>query len=124
MKFILLTLVLPLLLTKAEDNNCPALPGCDNSGKCSSSRQLSLIEMKMFAENGQACIEDMKYVVGISGHLPEYFKYLEQRFSEYYYGGRCRQCIWVYCGLIEQSYGPGMAQSVCSYHMQAEKINF
>merc|ERR1711981_361246 len=58
------------------------------------------------------CIENMDHTVSISGGFSDYTSYLKSKYSEFLYSD-CHMCIYIYCGLIHQSYGTGMAHTIC-----------
>ena len=72
-------------------------------------------------------MNEMRYVVfDLSPGLSDYRNYLKQRFNEYWYAsdGRCRQCVWFYCGLVQASYGISMAKDTCSFGLAAETASY
>ena len=92
---ILLVVLLLLPLLHAQSDSCPALPNCQNSA------------------TGTECIQRMSRVVAVSGQQSDYRGYLVLKFAMFH-NSPCHDCIYVFCGLVQQAYGIRLAQIVCS----------
>ena len=60
------------------------------------------------------CVEEMNEVVEISGHQPDYPGFLAEKYEEYLQSESI-YCVYIFCGLIQKSYGHSFAASICSY---------
>ena len=61
-----------------------------------------------------ACVENMKNEVEMSAGFSNYKDYVKKKFDEFIWS-ECHNCIYIYCGLVHQSYGISMTNEICRY---------
>ena len=90
MKLILLiALLLPLLHAQTL---CPVLQG----SQCT-----------------DTCIQWMQREVDISADASDYKNFLKTKYEEFIWSD-CHDCIYIFCGFVQQSYGISMAKDTCT----------
>merc|ERR1712228_698865 len=81
---------------------------------CLYSRSLSFVQTWPGSTCTDACVENMKNEVEMSAGFSNYKDYVKKKFDEFIWS-ECHNCIYIYCGLVHQSYGISMTNEICRY---------